>query len=133
MRRILTTLVTTGLVLALATPATLSAATDRDETGPAKIAAEPTIVTAKPPLAAPVLLAPSIRASIDRARAAIIASAPSAAQAPAPVTRRSTTRIRAQGGGKSGMIIGLVSTVIGLGATVYMMKMMQKANETKTD
>jgi hypothetical protein len=131
MRRFLTTLVTSGLVLALATPATAFAAAD--DASPTKPAAAPATVVATETAAAPAVPAPSLRASIDRAVIAVLSSAPAGGQAPAPVTRRSKTTIRAQGGGKTGMIIGLVSTLVGLGATVYMVRMMQKNAEENKD
>ena len=127
MRRILTTLLTSGLIVALITPATLAAAGDRDGAGPAGTTAEPSVVaSARPMTAVPAV---SIRASIDRAVATMLKSAPvAAAQGPAPTTRRGKTAIRAQGGGggKTGMIIGLVSTLVGVAATVYMVREMQK-------
>jgi hypothetical protein len=45
----------------------------------------------------------------------------------------SGTRMQASGGGgHMGMILGLVSTVVGVGATVYMVKQMQKTTKTAT-
>jgi fructose-specific phosphotransferase system IIC component len=125
MRRILTTLLTSGLIVALGTPATLAAAGDRDGASPAGTTGEPSIVAAKP---APIVPALSIRASVDRAVTTMLRAAPIApTQGPTPTTRRGKTAIRAQGGGgKTGMIIGLVSTLVGVAATVYMVREMQK-------
>lgn len=38
--------------------------------------------------------------------------------------------VRRQGGGKSGLIIGLVTTVASIGATVYMLKQLKKDEPT---
>ena len=125
MRRILTTLLTSALIAALATPATLSAAADRDEAGPARTAEAPSVV-APPAPAVPMM---SIRSSVGRAVSAVLAKDP-VAQGRTPSTRRGKTAIRAQGGGgKTGMIIGLVSTLVGVAATVYMVREMQKAQK----
>ena len=125
MRGILRTLLTSALIAALATPATLSAAADRDGAGSARTAEASSVVAVTP---APAL--PSIRASVDRAVSAVLAKEP-VAQGRTPSTRRGKTAIRAQGsgGGKTGMIIGLVTTLVGVGATIYMVKEMQKAQE----
>jgi len=123
MRRILTTLVTGATVIALATPATVLAAADRDDS----IASSKSSLTTA--VAAPADAAPGksqLRSSIDRAVSTVLASNASGQQ-PGPVTRKGSTKVRAQGsgGGKTGMIIGLVSTVVGLAVTVYMVKTMQ--------
>jgi hypothetical protein len=128
MRGILRTLLTSALIAALATPATLSAAADRDEAGPARTVEASSVVAVTPAPAVPVL---SIRASVDRAVSAVLAKEP-VAQGRTPSTRRGKTAIRAQGqggGGKTGMIIGLVTTLVGVGATIYMVKEMQKATD----
>src|SRR5262245_5191699 len=104
MRRILTTLVTGATVIALATPATVSAAVRDDSIASSKSA----LTTA---VAAPANAAPGksqLRSSIDRAVSTVLASSSAASQQPGPVTRKGTTQVRAQGGGggKTGMIIG---------------------------
>ena len=122
MRRILTTLVTGATVIALATPATVSAAADRDDS---TTSSKSSLTMA---VAAPATVAPGksqLRSSIDRAVSTVLESNNAAGQ-PGPVTRKGKTTVRAQGGGgKTGMIIGLVSTVVGLAVTVYMVKAMQ--------
>ena len=127
MRRTLTTLITSALVLSLATPATVAAATDRDEaTGK---------TTSVVPNATPVtvtLNSVQFRASIDRAMKATkitIPAAPAAAQGPGPIRQKPNTKLRHQGGGKTGLIIGLVSTVVGLAGTYYMVKVMKDQQE----
>jgi hypothetical protein len=123
MRRILTTLVTGATVIALATPATVSAAADRDDSTTSSKSSLPAAV-AVPANAAPGKT--QLRSSIDRAVSTVFESTTSAGQQPGPVTRKGKTTVRAQGGGgKTGMIIGLVSTVVGLAVTVYMVKAMQ--------
>jgi len=122
MRRILTTLVTGATVIALATPATVSAAADRDDSTTSSKSSL-TMAVAAPATAAPGKS--QLRSSIDRAVSTVLASNDAAGQ-PGPVTRKDKTTVRAQGGGgKTGMIIGLVSTVVGLAVTVYMVKAMQ--------
>ena len=55
-----------------------------------------------------------------------------AQKVPASLPRTGSNRIRKQGGGgKTGMIIGLVSTAVGLGATVYMVKEMNKDQDNQ--
>src|SRR5262245_26210810 len=117
MRRILTTLVTGATVIALATPATVSAAADRDDSIASSKSSLTTAVTAPANAAAGKS---QLRSSIDRAVSTVLASSSAAGQQPGPVTRKGTTQVRAQGGGggKTGMIIGLVSTVVGLAVTV---------------
>ncbi len=123
MRRMLTTLLTCALVLSLATPAAVAASTDRDE-APAK-------ATAVVATAAPVnvtLNSAQFRASIDRAMTTIKTETV-AQQRPGPVMQKPNKKLRHQGGGKTGLIIGLVSTAVGLAATYYMVKMMQQQQE----
>jgi hypothetical protein len=50
-----------------------------------------------------------------------------AQKVPTSLPRSGSDRIRKQG--KTGMIIGLVSSVVGVAATVYMVKEMQKDND----
>jgi hypothetical protein len=52
-----------------------------------------------------------------------------AQKVPASLPRGGSDRIRKQGGGKTGMIIGLVSSVVGVAATVYMVREMKKDND----
>ena len=123
MRRILTTLITGATVIALSTPATLLAAADRDDS---TASSKSTVTTTAAAPAAATALKSQLRSSIDRAVSTVFESTSSTGQQPGPVTRKGTTKVRAQGGGgKTGMIIGLVSTVVGLAVTVYMVKMMQ--------
>jgi hypothetical protein len=53
-----------------------------------------------------------------------------AQKVPTSLPRSGSDRIRKQGGGKTGMIIGLVSSVVGVAATVYMVKEMKKDNDS---
>jgi hypothetical protein len=130
MRRILTTLVTGATVIALATPAALSAAEDRNDSTASSKSSLTTAVAISADAAAGKS---SIRSSIDRAVSTVFESSTSAGQQPGPVTRKGTTKVRAQGGGgKTGMIIGLVSTVVGLAVTVYMVKAMQDSTKDLT-
>jgi hypothetical protein len=127
MRRTVLTLISSALVLSLATPATVAAATDRDE-APAKATA---VTTSATPVAV-TLNSAQFRASIDRAMNSVkvsVPAPPSASQGPAPVKQKPNTRIRKQGGGSTGLIIGLVSTVAGLAGTYYMVKMMKDQQE----
>lgn len=74
--------------------------------------------------------------SLQRAisRAAANAATKSSLQLRMPA-RPATSGTRMQGtggGGHTGMILGLVSTVVGVGATVYMVKQMQKTTKAAT-
>ena len=48
---------------------------------------------------------------------------------PTSLPKTGSSRVRKQGGGSTAMIIGLVSTLVGVGATVYMVKEMNKDND----
>ena len=48
---------------------------------------------------------------------------------PAPAPAKSGVRKQSTGGGHAGMIIGLVTAVAGIGATVYMVKEMEKTTK----
>ena len=76
--------------------------------------------------------APSIdlRAAIDRA-ATRLASSATARNEPRPAARASAGQAAfgGGGGGKGMMIMTLVTTVVGLGATYYLIKEMQKQTE----
>ena len=76
--------------------------------------------------------------SPKRLQAAIRQAATKAAEAPSlqlqarPIAAaRGRTGVRRQstGGGHAGMIIGMVSAVVGIGATVYMVKEMEKTTK----
>ena len=62
----------------------------------------------------------------------LVVTRPAVAQSSTPRTlpRGTNTRIRKQGGGGGAMVIGLVSTLVGVAATVYMMKEMKKNSES---
>jgi hypothetical protein len=66
-------------------------------------------------------LGSSIRSARETAPAA------SAQRVPISLPRQGSDRIRKQG--KTGMIIGLVSTVVGAAAAVYMVKEMKKSSD----
>ena len=53
----------------------------------------------------------------------------SAQKVPTNLPRSGSDRVRKQGGGKTGMIIGLVSSLAGVAATVYMVKEMKKDSD----
>jgi hypothetical protein len=57
------------------------------------------------------------------------ASATARAQVPHTMPRKGSSQVRHQGHGSTGMIIGLVSTVIGVAATVYAVKEMKKTTD----
>ena len=75
-----------------------------------------------------------IAAAIQKADLTSLPAAKSmtAQKVPTSLPRTGSNRIRKQGGGgKTGMIIGLVTTVVGLGATVYMVKEMNKEDDNQ--
>jgi hypothetical protein len=80
----------------------------------------------------------SLRAAIAQSglRLAQMPAAPEPAavkaQVPMTMPRSSSDRIRKQGGHGIGMAIGLVTTLAGLGATIYMVKQMQKNTDKTT-
>ncbi len=101
------------LVLTLAAPAVVRAATDAPSTPPTPL-----------------------RASIDRTMKAI-ASEPLPSTAPShgpiqglPRADRSRKQVNGGGGGKTMMIMGIVGTVAGLAGTYYMIKMMKETTTT---
>jgi len=78
--------------------------------------------------------APSInlRAAIDRAAAGLASSASATAKEQRPAARASAGQAAFGGGGGGGkgmMIMTLVTTVVGLGATYYLIKEMQKQTD----
>jgi hypothetical protein len=81
--------------------------------------------SAKSPEAKPISAA-IMKAGSDIASAPAPAAAPQAKaqKVPTSLPRSGSNRIRKQG--KSGMIIGLVSTLAGVAATVYMVKELKK-------
>jgi hypothetical protein len=130
MHRLLSKVVVSLSVLALLTPATIASAADRPDS------VAPSIAVAVPP-AGGLLPAPpnlSVRAAAQRAAIALADRTPAGPVA-APV-RHAPRTVRAQmggGGGKSGMIMGLVSAVVGVGASIYMYKMMTKDKDQATN
>lgn len=78
----------------------------------------------------------SLRTAIAQT-AARVALQPAAAQqpanVPAPMPRKGSSGVRHQGGGgKTGMVIGLVSTLVGVATTVVVVKQMKKATDEAT-
>jgi hypothetical protein len=71
-----------------------------------------------------------IRAGADTTTAA--ANAPSYGPRSMPRQPSDGTRYQAGGGGKTGMIIGIVSAAAGIAATVYMVKYMKKSTDAAT-
>lgn len=123
MRRFLSRIVVSLSVVALATPATIASAAGPDEATRADVvrAAAPT-VSARPAIAG------SLRDATERAAVAVTAEQRAGQPAPQPGQRGKGARYQMGGGGKGGMVMGLVMTVVGLGASVYMIKMMQDKN-----
>ena len=96
-------------------------------TVPAHVRASDTKV---PPAAAP---AASIRAAADRVvRAETLQVAESDVPVPRAYQGRDRSRKQMGGGGKAGMVIGLVGALAGTAATIYMVKEMQKNNRDAT-
>ena len=124
MRRIFTHVVTNLVVVALVMPAGIAAAAQGDSRQAAT-----TSVTAAKTAPAPAIRAESIQSAIDRV------TGPSAtAKAQSSPGSPRNTKIRMQGGGgKSGMIIGIVSAVVGLAGTVYMIRYMQQQQKKNSD
>lgn len=85
--------------------------------------------------AAPSVFRASIARAVDRTDAAPPTQFASLPEAPRP--RKSADRSRKQmgggGGGKMGMILGLVGTAAGLGMTVYMVKAMKDNNDAASN
>ncbi len=81
--------------------------------------------SSKPSEAKPISAA-IMKAGSDLASPPVPAAAPQAKaqKVPTSLPRSGSDRIRKQG--KSGMIIGLVSSLVGVAATVYMVKEMKK-------
>lgn len=79
---------------------------------------------------------PTISLRDSAKQAAATESAPAASYGPRSLPRQGNDGVRNQmgggGGGHAGMIIGLVSAAVGIGATVYMMKYMKKQNDAAT-
>ncbi|HEY2432329.1 MAG TPA: hypothetical protein VGI12_06610 [Vicinamibacterales bacterium] len=72
----------------------------------------------------------SLQVAIHQAAAAAVATPNLRLQVKAPApAKASGVRRQSNGGGHAGMIIGLVTAVAGIGATLYMVKEMEK--ETK--
>jgi len=116
MRRLFSKFVGSLVVVALATPASVLSAA-----GPEDTVDRHTVVTegtSSEPAAAL-----SLRTATGRAAASIVKGPSSRATAAA----RSARTPRAQmGGGKGAMVMSLVYTAVGLGASVYMYKMIQE-------
>ena len=103
------------LVLALITPALPAFAADNAAAEPS----EKAVVVRQDAPATPVTV--SLRDSAKQA---------AAAYGPRSMPRQPNDGARYQGGGgKTGMIIGLVSAVAGIGLTVYMVKYMKKTTD----
>ena len=117
MRRTLSQVVASLVVIALIAPAA-SAVAGQDVRRQAP--------SGKASVSAPAPV--SLKTAIDRAVTATQGTGPG------PSTGQSKARgLRFQGGGKSGMVMGLTSAVIGVVGMVYMMKYLkdqQKATET---
>lgn len=121
MRRVLTRIVVCLSVVTFATPATIASAAGADEAASPVVAASPAVTAAQPAAAT------SLRQATERAAAA---TASQRAGQPAPQPGQRGTGARYQmGGGKGAMVMGLVYTVVGLGASIYMIKMMQDRNK----
>ena len=113
-------------MLALATPATLAAA------GP-EYSPKAATATARPSDMTPVEF--SLKKATDAAVTVLLAERQT--NVPAPVTTPRTNRgLRAQstgGGSKTGMIMGLVYTALGVGASVYAYRMIQDQTKDAID
>jgi hypothetical protein len=91
------------------------------------VAAGETSVKKGAPSAAP--LHEAIQQAAARFELTPAASASSSVTSPLTTPRRGSSQVRRQGAGHAGMIIGVVSTVIGAAATVYVVKQMQKTTD----
>jgi hypothetical protein len=123
MRRFLSAVVINFLAVTLATPAAFAFASE-DTAGSGAVTVAP----------APAPTPSALRASMERAVVETVAAAdrPSFQGVGTPA-RSKPSGIRMQGGGKTGMVVGLVSAVAGIATTVYMVKYMrdqQKKTET---
>jgi hypothetical protein len=122
MRRTFSQVVAGLVVIALVAPAASAAA--GQDIGRRRAASISTSTGAAPAVSAQPV---SISAAVSRA----VTESQGTAQAPVgPVKARG---LRMQGGGKSGMVMGLASAVIGVVGMMYMMKYLkdqQKATET---
>jgi hypothetical protein len=128
MHRVLSNIVVSSCVVALMAPVATVSAASRVDGAASGVAAVDRAAAGDP--AAPVTHL-SLRES---ARKVAIELANQQPGTPVSTTARKAPRgTRAQmgggGGGTSGMIVGIVSTVIGIGASVYMYKMMTKQNK----
>ena len=140
------------LIVTLGTPATLAFADDRSgdkknrpvvsaaEPAPvaAPVASEDSVVRTNGPVDEPMLKKDgSFKAAIERAARAAVTQQTSGlnqgpgAQARPGMSRPKSKGVRAQygGGGAGQMVMMLVSTVVGLAATVYMIRYMTKQQE----
>ena len=70
----------------------------------------------------------SVLRAIEQADAAHLSSLPQAPR-PRPADGRARNQMGMGGGGKTGMIIGLVSAAVGVGLTVYMVKAMKDSTD----
>jgi hypothetical protein len=88
----------------------------------------PAVALASDPAAPPAPEPTSIRAAAERM---VQASAMPARLSDLPVPRpyQGRDRSRRQGGGKSMMVVGMVTALAGTAATIYMVKEMQKSND----
>ena len=84
---------------------------------------------AGPEAAKPAADSKPIATALKKAGADLAARTPVQAQkVPTSLPRTGSDRIRKQGG-KTGMIIGLVSSVVGVAATIYMVNEMKKDSD----
>jgi hypothetical protein len=89
------------------------------------------------PVTVQVPTAISLRTAVAQT-AARVALQPAAvaqqpANVPAPMPRQGSSGVRHQGGGgKTGMVIGLVSTLVGVATTFVVVKQMKKATDEAT-
>jgi hypothetical protein len=122
MRRFLSRIVICLSVVALAAPATIVSAAEPDET-PRADAMRPQA----PAAGASHGLPGSLRGAAERA-VAVSAEQRAGQPAPQPGSRGKGARSQMGGGGKGAMIMGLAYTAVGIGASVYMYKMIQDRN-----
>jgi hypothetical protein len=118
-----------ALLMTFAAPASAAAAGDR----PASPA--PATEPLAPSTGAPSLVSNrTLNQAIARASAELVTTRANRSQAPQPARAgASAKRIRAQGGGKGQMITMMVSTVVGLAATVYTLKYIQDQQKKNAD
>ncbi len=93
----------------------------------------PAHVFASDAKAPPAPETPSIRTAADRAvRVETLQPAAQEVPVPRPYQGRDRSRKQMGGGGKTAMVIGVVTALAGTAATLYMVKEMQKSSEAAT-